>query len=91
MKKRRLVSIRRRVPSSEAEGYGTVWSRARQAVEAAGSHAWAFASTGDASERIEFLEFADGSDPRDHPDVAAALDALGRAYGGTIDEWEEAG
>lgn len=88
---RRLVSIRRRVPAADADGYAGAWARARQAVEATGSHAWAFASAGDASERIEFLEFAHGSDPRDDPRVAAALDALSRAHGGTIDEWEEAG
>lgn len=88
---RRLVSIRRRVPAGDAGAYSAAWSRARRAVEASGAHAWAFASAADASERIEFLEFADASDPRDDPGVASALDALGRAYGGTIDEWEEAG
>lgn len=88
---RRLVSIRRRVPAAEASDYAEAWSHTRRAVEATGSHAWAFASTGDASERIEFLEFADGSDPRDDSRVVSALDALGRAYGGTIHEWEEAG
>lgn len=88
---RRLVSIRRRVPAREAAAYAAAWSHARRAVEATGSHAWAFASTGDASERIEFLEFADGSDPRDESPVVSALDALEHAYGGTIHEWEEAG
>jgi hypothetical protein len=87
---RRLVSIRRRVPAAEAAGYADAWSGARQAIETTGAHAWAFASTGDASERIEFLEFADGADPRDDSRVVAALDRLWRAYGGTIDEWEEA-
>lgn len=88
---RRLVSIRRRVPPRSEEAYRRAWAEARAAVEATGSHAWAFASAHDASERMEFLEFADGADPRRDPAATAALRTLERDYGGEIEEWEEAG
>lgn len=88
---RRLVSIRRRVEVSESEAYGRKWGEARAAVEAAGSHAWAFASSMDPADRMEFLEFAEGADPRSDPVVAAALEALESDHRGATDEWEEAG
>lgn len=88
---RRLVSIRRRVGGEDLQGYVAGWSAVRAAVEGAGSHAWAFAAEGDSSERLEFLEFAEGADPRGQPDVAAALAALDQAFPATAEEWEEAG
>jgi hypothetical protein len=88
---RRLVSIRRRVAEGMLEAYRARWSSVREAVEGAGQHAWSFVSASDPREMIEFLEFADGADPRDDPRAAAALGRLEREYGGTLEEWEEAG
>lgn len=88
---RRLVSIIRTVQAPRTADYDLLWRTVRSAVEAAGSHAWGFVAAGDATRRIEFLEFAGGSDPRDARDVAEPLAVLEREFGGETEEWEEAG
>lgn len=88
---RRLVSTVRDVPAGRVPDYAASWARVRAAVEATGAHAWAFAASGHASRRIEFIEYPDGSDPRDAPEVTRLMAALDREFGGETDEWEEAG
>lgn len=91
MSGRRLVSIRRRVPAADLDGYRETWKALRLAVESGGSHAWGFVSASDRTEVLEFLEFAEGMDPRADREVAAALEALGERFGGSPEEWEESG
>lgn len=90
MSTRRLVSQRRTVSPGESEAYATLWEALRFEVEAYSGHAWRFVSTIHPDSHLEFLEFAQGSDPRSRPAVSAALAALDAlAAAGDCEEWEE--
>ena len=92
---RRLVSIRRRVPTPELETYLTLWMRMRVAAQARGAHAWNFVSADVPEVYLEFLEFGAESDIRQDPDVLATIKALHEAFGDaypppqTLEEWVE--
>jgi hypothetical protein len=89
MKVRRLISIRRRVPTAEHERYDALWEVLRSEVVAHGAHAWRFASINDPDERLEFVEFAPDTDPRRAPAVPDALRALADAFAEAVtEEWE---
>jgi hypothetical protein len=84
---RALVSIRRRVAEENGAAYDAAWLRLKELVVGAGGHAWRFRSREDAAERIEFLEFAEGTDPREgeHGDrLLRSLDGFGV---GRVEEW----
>jgi hypothetical protein len=60
------------------------------AATAAGAHAWRFSACGDPGHNLEFLEFAEGADPRDRPEVAALLSRLDAEIGeAQVEEWDE--
>jgi hypothetical protein len=60
------------------------------AATAAGAHAWRFAACGDPRQNLEFLEFAEGADPRDLPEVAVLLARLDADIGeAEVEEWDE--
>jgi hypothetical protein len=87
---RRLVSLRRRTDPAGRARYDTLWSGLRDAATAAGAHAWRFVACGDPDQNLEFLEFAQGADPRYLPEVAAFLTRLEAEAGGSeAEEWIE--
>jgi hypothetical protein len=90
VKRRRLVGLRRRVPSDRRAAYDAAWAAARDRAERRGAHAWRFVAAGSAELFLEFLEFAAESDPRDDPQLAAALRRLDRELGAAdVEEWDE--
>jgi hypothetical protein len=92
---RRLVSIRRRVPTPKLETYLTLWVQMRVAAQAQGAHAWNFVSADVPEVYLEFLEFGAESDIRQDPGVLATIKALHEAFGEpypapqTLEEWVE--
>jgi hypothetical protein len=87
---RRLVSLRRRTDPAAGERYDALWSALQGAATAAGARAWRFVAQGDQGLHLEFLEFAEGSDPRALPEVAALLGRLDAEVGGAeVEEWDE--
>ena len=92
---RRLVSIRRFVPSEQIPRYAEAWARLHQAATALGAHAWHFASADQRDVYLEFLEFGEESDVRSDPATLAAIQELhahfGEAYPTprTLEEWVE--
>jgi hypothetical protein len=87
---RRLVSLRRRADPAAGERYDALWSELRGAATAAGAHAWRFVAHGDPGLHLEFLEFAEGADPREVPEVASLLARLHAEVGGAEgEEWDE--
>ena len=92
---RRLVSIRRRVPTERLEEYLTLWLQLRVAAKALGAHAWNFVSADVPEVYLEFLEFGHESDIRSDPGVLAGIKALHEAFGEvypppqTLEEWIE--
>jgi hypothetical protein len=92
---RRLVSIRRRVPTARLEEYLTLWLQLRGAAQIQGAHAWNFVSADVPEVYLEFLEFGAESDIRQDPEVLAAIKALHEGFGDvypapqTLEEWVE--
>lgn len=92
---RRLVSIRRRVPTAKLEEYLTLWLQMRLAAKARGAHAWNFVSADVPELYLEFLEFGAESDIRSDPEVLAVIKSLHEAFGEpypapqTLEEWVE--
>src|ERR1043165_1906320 len=78
---RRLVSIRRFVPSDRIPEYAELWAALHHAATSRGAHAWAFASADHRDTYIEFLEFGADSDVRSDPGVVAAIQALHEKFG----------
>ena len=92
-KPRRLVSIRRHVPSDRIPEYAELWAALHHAASARGAHAWAFASADHRDTYLEFLEFGADSDVRSDVTVVAAIQALHEKFGEpyptprTLEEW----
>jgi hypothetical protein len=92
-KPRRLVSIRRYVPSDRIPEYAEMWAALHHAATSRGAHAWAFASADHRDTYIEFLEFGADSDVRSDEGVVAAIQALHAKFGDpyptprTLEEW----
>jgi hypothetical protein len=92
---RRLVSIRRRVPTDKLEEYLTLWVTMRVNAKARGAHAWNFVSADVPELYLEFLEFGPEADVRQDPDVLGTIKALHEAFGEvypapqTLEEWVE--
>ena len=92
---RRLVSIRRHVPTARLEEYLTLWMRMRVAAQACGAHAWNFVSADVPELYLEFLEFGAESDVRQDTEVLAMIKSLHEAFGDpypppqTLEEWVE--
>lgn len=90
---RRLVSIRRYVPSEHIPEYAELWAALHRAASARGAHAWAFASVDHRDTYVEFLEFGRDTDVRADPEVVAAIQALHERFGDpyptprTLEEW----
>jgi hypothetical protein len=85
---RRLVSLRRSVPSPRMEAYGALWTSLAEEVVRAGAHAWRFVSPQDPELHLEFLEFKAAVDPRREPPVRALLDRLDvEAAAAATEEW----
>ena len=90
---RRLVSIRRRVPTDRLEEYLTLWLDLRAAAKERGAHAWNFVSADVPEVYLEFLEFGAESDIRRDTEVLAAIKALHESFGEpyppaqTLEEW----
>jgi hypothetical protein len=92
---RRLVSIRRHVPTARLEEYLTLWVQMRVAAAERDAHAWNFVSADVPELYLEFLEFGPESDIRQDPPVLATIKALHDAFGDpypppqTLEEWVE--
>lgn len=87
---RRLVSLRRRTDPADRAQYDALWAGLQGAATAAGAHAWRFVACGDPGQSLEFLEFAQGADPRDLPEVATLLTRLDAEAGrAEAEEWTE--
>ena len=92
-RERRLVSIRRMVPTSRNDAYDAAWARLNDAAVARGAHAWRFISASEPLVFLEFLEFAGDADLRQDPEVIAAIAALHDEFGDpppqpkTLEEW----
>lgn len=90
---RRLVSIRRLVPSDRIPEYAELWAALHHAAKLRGAHAWAFASADHRDTYMEFLEFGADSDVRSDEKVVAAIQALHEKFGDaypaprTLEEW----
>jgi hypothetical protein len=90
---RRLVSIRRHVPTDRIPEYAELWTALYHAASARGAHAWSFASADHRDTYIEFLEFGEDSDVRSDVRVVAAIEALHAKFGDpypapkTLEEW----
>jgi hypothetical protein len=87
---RRLVVVRRKVRLEAASEYDARWSRFRDMARGAGAKAWRFRSISDPALYVEFLEFAEGSDPRGLAELASATAALDAAGAGAEEEWADA-
>lgn len=87
---RRLVSLRRAVPVAVRGRYDELWSAAQGAVVGLGAHAWRFSDLAGSGHYLEFLEFADGADPRTDRRVGEPLTRLEAEIGAAeVEEWAE--
>lgn len=87
---RRLLVIRRRVPEAASERYLELWSELSEIAAASDFHAWRFVSPDDAAERLEFIEYEAGSDPRAGDGAAALLQSLeDEVAPPRVEEWLE--
>jgi hypothetical protein len=92
---RRLVSIRRHVPTARLEEYLTLWMQMRLVAQARGAHAWNFVSADVPEVYLEFLEFGPEADIRQDTEVLALIKTLHEAFGDiypppqTLEEWVE--
>jgi hypothetical protein len=84
---RALVSIRRRVAEADRAAYDRTWHLLAEVVTRSSGHAWRFRSRQDDRERIEFLEFAEGADPRQTEEVHRLLRTLDTLSSGHVEEW----
>ena len=90
---RRLVSIRRKVPTARLEEYVTLWVKLHTAATAVGAHAWNFVSADVPELYLEFLEFGPDSDIRSDAETLAGIRALHESFGDlypppqTMEEW----
>lgn len=85
---RRLVSLRRRVPSDRDASYRTLWASLAARVTPLEAHAWRFVSPQDPELHLEFLEFKASADPRAARDVRDLLARMETEAGGSItEEW----
>jgi hypothetical protein len=90
---RRLVSIRRYVPTERIPEYAEAWAVLHNAASARGAHAWAFASATHRDVYVEFLEFDADSDVRSDETTVAAIQVLHEKFGDpypppvTLEEW----
>jgi hypothetical protein len=90
---RRLVSIRRHVPTDAHEEYARLWLALHDAATERGAHAWNFMSADTPDVFLEFLEFGGDSDVRSDPGTLEAIRALHAAFGEpyptpqTLEEW----
>ena len=87
---RRLVEIRRTVPTRLKGEYDAAWAELRDAVTATESHAWRFRSAGDGEAHVEYIEFKIDNDPRSSRAVADGLRRLETIAPGTTAEWIDA-
>ena len=79
-KPRRLVSMRRLVPSDRIPEYAELWAALHRAATALGAHAWWFASATHRDVYLEFMEFGPDSDPRGDEGVVAAIRELSAKF-----------
>ena len=87
---RRLVSLRRVAPVAVRARYDEIWSAVQGAAVSLGAHAWRFSDLGRSGHYLEFLEFAEGADPRTDSSVAGRLTELDAEIGAAeIEEWAE--
>jgi len=76
-------------PEREPE-YRSLWTELKERAESSGAHAWRFASPHDPAERLEFLEYEAGHDPR--REAGAILAKLDNEVGpASVEEWLEDG
>lgn len=80
MSRRLLTSRPRHVAAANRAAYDAAWEALRGAATGRGAHAWRFVSTILPERYLEFLEFAEGADPRDDAAVAEALRALDERF-----------
>lgn len=85
---RRLLCLRRTVDPGREREYRALWAELKGLAENSGAHAWRFASPSDPAERLEFLEYEAGHDPRREAGaILARLDSeIGAA---SVEEWLE--
>lgn len=94
-KVRRLVSIRRLVPTTRLNEYLPLWIQLQASAKARGAHAWHFLSADVEGVVLEFLEFGADSDIRADTETLAAIKALHDTFGdvypmpNTLEEWVE--
>lgn len=87
---RRLLVMRRSVPSQAEGEYATLWSELSRVATSAGCHAWRFRSPSDERERLEFLEFEATADLRRNDEAARILERLDGEIGmSSVEEWLE--
>lgn len=92
---RRLISIRRHVPTARLEEYLILWMKLRVAAKARSAHAWNFVSADVPEVYLEFLEFGPESDVRQDVEVVEVIRQLHTAFGDlypppqTLEEWLE--
>lgn len=92
---RRLVSIRRHVPTARLEEYLILWIRLRATAKERGAHAWNFVSADVPEVYLEFLEFGAESDLRQDVGVVECIRQLHEKFGEaypppqTLEEWVE--
>lgn len=89
-RERRLLVIRRTVPPATAPLYVALWQSLSAIAKRSGFHAWRFTSPLDAGERLEFLEFEAGADPREDAATREVLQRLEQEVGASrSEEWLE--
>jgi hypothetical protein len=85
-----MSETRRHVHADLQASYDEAWLELRGVVEAVSGHAWRFRHREDSSLFVEFIEHGASRDPRDHPEVLAALDALDRISAGSVEAFVDA-
>lgn len=89
-RERRLVSLRRQVPPGQEDHHRELWAALALEVTRGGAHAWHFVRRDEPALHLEFLEFEQGMDPREWPDVGDLLARLDEEIGpADAEEWLE--
>lgn len=89
-RERRLLVIRRTVAPAAAARYAELWRSLAAIADRSGFHAWRFTSSLNAAERLEFLEFEGGADPRAGAATGEVLQRLEQEVGASrVEEWLE--